>query len=128
MCALPISPLQRIEPIPAIDAQARLAELIALAQHAQEVALPFMPRAGLDLVAADELDKGLRDAAAAWGGEHGEGSDAWVQLALRGGMPFSSDPTVTRTFARIAHQVFDGLPGVAIGHSSPATDAEQADG
>lgn len=122
------APLQRIEPIPAVDAQARLAELIALAQHAQEVALPFMPRAGLDLVAADEMDEGLRDAAAAWSGDHGEGVDAWVQLALRGGMPFACDPATTLSFAKIAHQVFDGLPGVASGHASLASDAEQADG
>ncbi len=122
------APLQRIEAIPAAEAQARLAELIALAQYAQEVALPFMPRAGLDLVAADKLEEGLRDAAAAWGGEHGEGSDAWVQLALRGGMPFASDPATTLSFAKIAHQVFDGLPGAASGHALLAANAEQADG
>ena len=120
--------LQRIQPIPAAQAQATLAELIKLAQHAQAMALPFMPRAGLELVAAENLDEGLRNAATAWLHEHGEGADAWVQLALRGSMPFASDPAVTRTFAQIALQVFSGLPGMAAGQSSLATDGACADG
>lgn len=122
------APLQRIEAIPAAQAQAKLSGLIALAQHAQAVALPFMPRAGLDLVAAGDLDAGLRAAAKAWLDDHGEGADAWVQLALRGGMPFASDPAVTRTFVQIAHQVFAGLPGVAIGETSLTADGERVNG
>lgn len=120
--------LQIIEPLSAVEAQARLSELIALAQHAQDVALPFMPRAGLEFVVADDVDEGLQKATAAWLGEHGEASDAWVQLAWRGNMPFASDPAATLAFAKIALQVFTDLPGVASGRSSLATHAEQADG
>lgn len=122
------APLQRIEPIPAAQAQAKLTQLIELAKHAQVSALPFMPRAGLDLVVADDSDDGLRAAAKTWLAEHGEGSDAWVQLALRGDMPFASDPVVSGTFAQIARQVFVGLPGIAIAQSSVATDGERSDG
>ena len=121
------APLQRIEPIPAAQAQAKLAQLIELAQLAQASALPFMPRAGLDLVMADDADGGLRAAARAWLGEHGEGGDAWVQLALRGDMPFGSRPAATSTFAQIACQVFTGLPGITSGKASLATDRERSD-
>ncbi|MCX7041317.1 MAG: exodeoxyribonuclease V subunit gamma [Gammaproteobacteria bacterium] len=107
--------LQRIEPIPVAQARDKLSALLALAQQAQASALVFMPRAGLAMVAADDLDQGLRAAAKAWSDKHGEGADAWVQLALRGGMPFASDPAITQAFANLSHQVFGGLPGMSSG-------------
>ncbi|MBC7656447.1 MAG: exodeoxyribonuclease V subunit gamma, partial [Frankiaceae bacterium] len=105
------APLQRIDAMAADQARAKLVQLLGIAQSAQRRALPFMPRTGLALVASGAVD-GLQ-AAQAWGGEHGEGNDAWVQLALRGAMPFAGNEMITQEFSEIAQAVFVGLPGVA---------------
>jgi len=118
------APLQRIEAMPADVARAKLRQLLLLAQRAQGQALAFMPRAGLALVAADG-DDGIATAADSWLGEHGEGSDAWVQLALRGNLPFAGDERITLAFSQLAVEIFSGLPGLA--GAAPAGDAESGD-
>ena len=117
------APLQIIEAMPADAAHAKLRQLLQLAQRAQALALPFMPRAGLALVAAG--DDGIAAAAKSWLGEYGEGSDTWVQLALRGSLPFAGDEMITLEFSDLARNVFRGLPGVAIAASTG--DGEPAD-
>lgn len=117
------SPLQRIDAIPPDEARAKLRQLIRVAQSAQQQALPFMPRAGLAMI-ADPGD-GLAAAAASWRSERGEGNDAWVQLALRGAMPFATSDIATVAFAEIAFAIFAGLPGLA--GLAPAHDGAPGD-
>lgn len=101
---------EHIAPLAPDQARAKLRELLQLAQRARREPLPFMPKAGALLACNDDAAKGLKAARTSWTGEHGEGGDAWVQLALRGALPFE-DAAATQALAALAREVFLGLPG-----------------
>jgi exonuclease V gamma subunit len=102
---------QRIAPMPAAQARAKLRQLLALATRARREPLPFMPKAGAELVCAEDEAEGLAEARKAWlNPRGGEGQDAWVRLALRGAMPFE-DAQATAALAALAHAIFLGIPG-----------------
>jgi exodeoxyribonuclease V gamma subunit len=115
---------RRIDPPDASTARARLAALLALAARSRDEALPLMPKAALAFACAEHADA-ERVAAANWLGEHGEAHDPWVQLALRGAMPFAGDRAATSVFAALAVELFEGLPGCDV--AEPAPIAEAAD-
>jgi exonuclease V gamma subunit len=112
---------QSIAPTPVAQARAKLRQLLALAGRARREPLPFMPKAGALLVCAQDEAEGMKEARKAWLGEFGEGSDAWVRLALRGAMPFE-DAQATDDLATLAQAVFLGMPG-----GLPCEDAEAFD-
>jgi exodeoxyribonuclease V gamma subunit len=114
-------PRAQLAPLPQSVAREKLEKLLALAVRARVEVLPFMPKAGLELVRADDEAKGLRDAEKSWRGDFGEGRDAWVSTALRGEAPFV-DAEATRRFARLAREVFDRLPGWNIDADEEAED------
>ena len=100
-------------PTPA-QARAALRVLAGLAARAQREALPFMPKAAWCFAGDADPESGWRKAAAAWRGEPGgEGSDAWVRVALRGAAPFAGDDAVDEHFYELARTVFALLPGAA---------------
>jgi exodeoxyribonuclease V gamma subunit len=119
---------ETLPPIPAEAARARLRALLTLATQARLEPLPLMPKAALAYVAADDHATGARAAARAWTGEHGEGRDAWVRVALRGAAPFAGDDGVDGRFVMLARGLFDGLPGVPASLAEEPGDAALAGG
>lgn len=117
------APARIAPPDPAL-ARARLAALLALAARSRTEALPLMPRAAHAFACAQGADA-ERVAAADWLGDHGEARDPWVQLALRGALPFGGDRAATTRFGELAVALFEGLPGCEV--PDPAPLAEAAD-
>ncbi|MEO8161349.1 MAG: hypothetical protein ABI588_08000, partial [Arenimonas sp.] len=117
-------PRLQLPPLPAAQARAKLLALLELAQRARTEALPFMPKAGLRFAEQADPSKASKHASTAWDDPFGESHDPWVDVALRGAMPFE-DAGATARFGALAIEVFDGLPGLP--DASDSDDAETAD-
>ncbi len=119
------APPSTLAPMAEAPARAKLESLLALAARARLEALPFMPKAGFALWSkARDGDAGAAERAgrASWLGEHGEGGDAAVRIALRGAMPFEV-AAQTGQLSALADAIFSGLPGVP----QSASDADASD-
>ncbi len=114
--------LQVLEPLPEAAARAKLLSLLRLAQRARQDVLPFMPRAGLEYAASEDMAGARKRAQASWAGEHGEGSDAWVSLTLGDRSPLE-DARLRAEFAAIAFEVFGGLPDSGVPDVAPWLEA-----
>ena len=107
-----------IIPLPAANARARLQKLLSIHTAAQASALPFMPKAGYQWFVAGGGPASWSKARKSWLGEHGEGRDPWVRMALRGADPFLDDDETARAgFEQLATDIFSALPG-----SEPVTE------
>lgn len=108
-------PPLEIAPLPAAEARDRLHKLISILAAAQADALPFMPRTGYEWFASSG-PAAWSKARTSWLGEHGEGGDPWVRMALRGADPFlDGDEQARAAFEQLSAAIFGALPGALPG-------------
>ena len=100
---------QTVRFTPVRNAAATLADLLALARQGLCAPLPLLPKSSLAYASADDPDKGIKAAWAAWNGNGfqgtaGEKDDPDVHLAFRG-----REPLAEPAFATLAARVFGPL-------------------
>ena len=109
----PRPPLSRESAIDALHA------LVALRRDGLQRPLPFAPYSAWELFAADDVARGVRNAANRWrGGERSwaEGDSEALRLALRGRDPFA-DAAALEAFSELAFVIFGA---VTAGEAMPA--------
>jgi exodeoxyribonuclease V gamma subunit len=106
--------LRTLQPLSPDWARNKLAVLLGVAERARREPLPFMPRSGHAWVHAEDETKAQRAALSQWQGKHGESTDLWLKLALRGAMPFGREPAATAEFGALSRAIFEGLPGADV--------------